>query len=320
LDIDTPADGAARGSRNYNIAIGAPMKLILSRKGFDASNGGCASPILADGALCPLPIPDAASPISYGEIRDCNGESIAPIVEQLTRGRIRADDRAHLDPDLRRGALRRNRGWRPIFGQAGAAAAHLARHQVGVGDLFIFFGWFRRAEKTARGLRFVSGAPDLHVLYGWMQVGEVIEVTRETARAIPWAAYHPHFSEASRFRRNTIFVASSGLDSLDLELPGAGTFPHILPELCLTAPDASGGRSLWKLPAWFYPKGSPALSRHGDRKRWRRRGDALHLRTVPIGQEFVLDLDFYPEARDWLRNIFVASRANSREILTSAAG
>jgi hypothetical protein len=296
------------------------MKFILSRKGFDASNGGCASPIFEDGALCSLPIPDAASGISYGEIRDDKGDSIAPIVSQLTRGRIRAGDRAHLDPDLRRSALRRRRGWRPIFGQAGAAAAHLARYEVGAGDLFLFFGWFRRVERSPRGIRFVSGAPDLHVIYGWMQVGEIVEVTANTARAIPWAAYHPHLLDAARFRRNTLFVASSTLDSLGLALPGAGTFSRFCPELCLTAPDARSGRSLWKLPKWFYPDGGPALSRHNDRRRWRRRGDELRLRTVPIGQEFVLDLDAYPEARGWLRSMFAANGAVSPESLSSAAG
>jgi len=34
------------------------MKIILSRKGFDSKNGGIASPILPDGALLSLPIPD----------------------------------------------------------------------------------------------------------------------------------------------------------------------------------------------------------------------------------------------------------------------
>jgi hypothetical protein len=295
------------------------MKLILSRKGFDASNGGCASPIFGDGTLCPLPIPDASSPISYGDIRDRRGESIARIVEQLTHGRIGANDRAHLDPDLRRNALPRRRGWRPIFGQAGAAAAHLARHQVGAGDVFLFFGWFRRVEQCARGIRFVSGAPDLHMIYGWMQVGEVLGVSTDTAHEIPWAAYHPHLSSVAPYKRNTIFVASSRLDSLGLALPGAGTFSHLRRELCLTASSADGGRSLWKLPRWFYPNGRPALSRHSDRKRWRRHGDTLHLRTVPIGQEFVLDLDFYPEASGWLRHTFGANDVLTRESFNSAA-
>ena len=33
------------------------MKIILSRKGFDSSNGGCPSPIMPDGTLLSMPIP-----------------------------------------------------------------------------------------------------------------------------------------------------------------------------------------------------------------------------------------------------------------------
>ena len=32
-------------------------RIILSRKGFDSSSGGVASPIFSDGSLCSLPIP-----------------------------------------------------------------------------------------------------------------------------------------------------------------------------------------------------------------------------------------------------------------------
>lgn len=59
---------------------------------------------------------------------------------------------AHLDPDLRRDALpTRPNGWRPAFGQSGAAAGHLFNQEVGIGDLFMFFGWFRKtiAEKVS---------------------------------------------------------------------------------------------------------------------------------------------------------------------------
>ena len=37
------------------------MKIILSRKGFDSENGGYASPILPDGSLVSLPIPNTTS-------------------------------------------------------------------------------------------------------------------------------------------------------------------------------------------------------------------------------------------------------------------
>ena len=100
------------------------MKLILSRKGFDSANGGCPSPIL-DGRLCSLPIPDAGAWKRYSDISSLRGSSIARMVEDLTRGRSCEEDGAHLNPDLRRDAIARTAGWRPLFGQAAAAQSHL---------------------------------------------------------------------------------------------------------------------------------------------------------------------------------------------------
>jgi hypothetical protein len=79
------------------------MKLILSRKGFDSAAGGVASPILDDGAMLPLPIPDKKSPIRYRDITIA-GENLGAVAADLTRGKIRPDYRAHLDPDLIRHA------------------------------------------------------------------------------------------------------------------------------------------------------------------------------------------------------------------------
>ena len=44
------------------------MKIILSRKGFDAEAGGFASPILPDGTMVSLPIPDDSSVVKYDEL------------------------------------------------------------------------------------------------------------------------------------------------------------------------------------------------------------------------------------------------------------
>ena len=44
------------------------MKIVLSRKGFDSAAGGVASPILPDGKMLSLPIPDRSSPITYADI------------------------------------------------------------------------------------------------------------------------------------------------------------------------------------------------------------------------------------------------------------
>ncbi len=291
------------------------MKLILSRKGFDSKNGGCPSPILDD-RLYSLPIPDAEAPTSYGEISSFNGSAIAQIVEDLTGGRFKRGNGAHLDPDLRRDAITRARRWRPIFGQAAGAQGHLTNQKVDRGDLFIFFGCFRRAEQVGGAFRFVRGAPKLHVIFGWLQVGGVIHVTDKVARVIrdtdsvvaefPWADGHPHLAAPHRYKNNTLYFASDRLSSIGIDASGGGTFERVAPELILTQTDEYVNCSTWRLPRWFLPGGRPPLSHHSKLARWLDCGTSTRLRSVGRGQEFVLDVDQYPEAHAWLRSIFRA--------------
>jgi hypothetical protein len=157
------------------------MKLILSRKAFDSAAGDVANPILEDGTMLPLPIPDRKSPIRYRDI-PIAGEILGAVAADLTRGKIRPDYRAHLDPDLIRHAYPREPGWRPLLGQVDSAQSVLAREGVGPGDLFLFFGWFRRAARSADRLEFVRRAPDVHVIWGWLQIEEVIAADKANRR------------------------------------------------------------------------------------------------------------------------------------------
>lgn len=257
------------------------MKLILSRKGFDSTAGGAASPILPDGSMVSLPIPDARSVVRYRDL------GLGALVEDLTHRRVRAAARAHADPDLARGA----------FGQEGAAQTVLARAGVGPGDLFLYFGWFRRAEPRDGRWRYVTGAPDLHVLWGWLQIGAVMD----PADAPGWAASHPHVAHRAR-RHNTLYLARPTL-TLAAGMPGAGTFARFADALVLTRP-GSPRRSLWSLPACF----DRALGYHAAASRWRRRGDRVELQSVARGQEFVLDLAARPAAADWLADLFATMR------------
>ena len=45
------------------------MKLILSRKGFDSSSGGQANPIMPDGTVLSLPIPDDKDKIPFSSLK-----------------------------------------------------------------------------------------------------------------------------------------------------------------------------------------------------------------------------------------------------------
>ena len=131
-----------------------PRKLIISRKGFDSGSGRCPSPIFPDGTMFSLPIPSndqvAFEELQHGDV------DIASVVTEITNGRIRRRDPVHLDPDLNFDAYRYRKDrpawqqWRGMLGQAGIAQSHLNKQGVGSGDVFLFFGLYRRVEETAQ--------------------------------------------------------------------------------------------------------------------------------------------------------------------------
>src|ERR1051325_6588291 len=128
------------------------MRIIFSRKGVDSSAGCVPSPIL-DGSLVSLPIP-GRSQITYGDIL-WKGVSIGKLVEDLSHGSLSSNKTVHFDPDLNQRSYPRKPGWRPIFGQGQSAAqSHLQTCGVTVGDLFLFFGWFREAERRNGKFRY----------------------------------------------------------------------------------------------------------------------------------------------------------------------
>ena len=281
------------------------MKLILSRKGFDSSNGGVPSPVFPDGRMLSLPIPDKASRVAYEDIWWPGEPAISRIVEQLTSRRKSGQDGAHIDPDIFTGSLPRDEGWRPIFGQSNAAQAHLDKQKVRHGDIFLFFGLFRKVETKDSVLRFASSCPQQHVIFGWLQVYRVVQVD-SCREDMPWAHYHPHLH--CDYPHNTLYIASEKLTLPgygDMGRPGAGMFDRYSDRLRLTDPDEEAP-STWLLPAWFAPDGQkPPLTYHSCRKRWGPITEkGVLLRSAHPGQEFVLDCDAYPEARDWLAELF----------------
>lgn len=277
------------------------MKLILSRKGFDSTAGGKPSPIFPDGSMVSLPIPDRKSVLSYKDLR-YDGQPLATIVTQLTGGKVPEHFRAHLDPDLAPDTFPRLRGWRPLFGQTGAAQSHLRNQGVGVGDLFLFFGLFRKIMMHNGFYTWNKSDRPRHVIWGWLQVDEVLELAKGIPAGYYWAHYHPH-CHRNNDSNNVLYVAREHLALADLpteRVPGGGIFRHYSPALQLTAP-FSERATRWELPAWFHPTATrTALTYHSDPKRWQTRDDHTLLQAVMQGQEFVLDFAEYPEAMAWV--------------------
>ena len=313
------------------------MKIVLSRKDFDSSNGNVASPIFLheDGTLSlySLPIPMRQAACEYADIQ-WNQSNLQVLISQLRyRKKTRLPDTAHLDPDLVRDALKnRHRDWRPIFGQRGPQETQL--QNMGVNDpagdrsgrpLFLFFGWYRETKSTNQKYAYVRKSPNIHALFGWLQVEQKItlkdrEHRKQVGRLMPWAAKHPHVDcDDDDSVPNAIYVAPKPgsetdrlvLDGRDTGLPASGMFRRFDPGAHRLTREGST-RTNWLLPLWFYRDSAPTLGMHSDVKRWTPNDpEHIRLRTVGRGQEFVFDSRDHEEKQvfDWVECIIRAGQS-----------
>lgn len=145
------------------------MKVVLSRKGMDSRAGGIPSPILPDGTLLSLPIPNEKSGVPYGDLV-YKGRTYQQIIQQIhPTFDFQKHPFCHLDPDIYGVLKNTHAGWKPAFGQYEIPAKHLDGQGVDVGDVFLFYGMFRQTEKLPDGtLHFVKGAPIQHIIYGYI--------------------------------------------------------------------------------------------------------------------------------------------------------
>lgn len=282
------------------------MKLIFSRKGFDSKYGGMPSPILPDGQLLSLPIPSSKDKTTFAHL-NVDKKLLRPILSDLGRGRFSLDSAVHLDPDLDRMRDLQQSGWRPCLGQSGSAQGHLARQGIAPGDLFLFFGWHRRIEKQQGIWRYAPKSPDLHVLFGWLEVDKILKIVSDRANSIdshPWISDHPHVASPDKYDNelNTLYVGRDRSNITSKASHGGGLFKTFSSDLQLT--EEGRTRSHWLLPKWFMPTGSkPSLSSHSNPNRWQPAGKMVRLATVAIGQEFVIDSQSYPKLEGWASKI-----------------
>lgn len=161
--------------------------LILSKKGFDTENGGGPSPILPDGRMLSLPIPEPRQGVCaarYGELL-IGRHTYADLLSRLGY-RVSSTAATHLDPDLVATARTRPPGWRGMFGKVDQAESHLANNGVGKGALFLFWGWFEHFD----GSRPISRSPGFSALYGYLEVEEVLPIG--SCGQPPFVSDHPH--------------------------------------------------------------------------------------------------------------------------------
>lgn len=242
------------------------MKVILSRKGFDSANGGVASPILEDGTMISFPIP-SPDRNTYSEL-ECGGIPYSQLLHDLNYREAHFGTHCHIDPDLSLAYWREKPSdWFPAFGQIDAAASYLKNIGIAPGDIFLFFGNFHHIAKGTDGTyHYVRHTgdfyrdSDLQVIWGYLQVGEIL-ATPEQQRTAPW---HPH-SIPNRTSRptNVIFKAREQL-SFAPALPGAGALPFDKKRV-LTLEGAP--KATWKKnPVYDTAKGSVLCNRKNSAK------------------------------------------------------
>ena len=240
------------------------MKIIFSRKGFDSSAGGVPSPII-DGVPVSLPIPTShRSKTTYDDL------GLGEVVEIATKGRISANNLCHHDPMFENG--------RCAFGQTAAAQGHLANHDIGVGDIFLFFGLFAGLDGSDRH----------HRLFGYLQVEELMPLGANPGVADQpdgFSLRHPH-TLGKWNANNTIYVgpgkvANMATDALRLSRPN-NPVTH------------------WRVPPWLREAG---LTYHDKKARWKA-PDSLTI--VGRGQEFISDISGRKDALEWLDEIVSA--------------
>jgi hypothetical protein len=179
----------------------------------------------------------------------------------------------------------REPGWRGALGQIGAAAGHLKNQGVGLGDIFLFYGWFRVAVSTDGRFHFRKHESGFHAIFGYLEVGEVL--SSPTLLQLPnWLRDHPHaLPHRLAKRTNTFYVATRALSS-DPSRPGWGTF-KFNPPLMLSHPAMS--RSRWCLDPLLFQH--LTISYHTSNA-WR---DG-YFQSYPRAQEYVIQADDAAEA------------------------
>lgn len=288
------------------------MKVILSRKGFDSGYGRCPSPIFPDGTMFSLPIPSSRGSRCFGDI-NYGQHNLGKVVESLTNGKNSSTSLTHFDPDLSSKSLPRQPGWRPSLGQVGAALTHLHNQNIDVGDLFLFYGWFRDVEVNANDrYQHIGGGMNRHVIFGWLQIGEILDVGSDGAAAVakkPWLEKHPHVV-GEWDQQNKIYIASETLDLPSVisaqTLSGGGIFDKVASCRTLTQ-SGQGNRSLWALPKFFSPENRLAkLTYNVNPDKWSASDDneKVLLDSAKIGQEFVLTVTENEVMMDWLRDVY----------------
>ena len=211
---------------------------------------------------------------------------------KMGKNRFKVEDaNCHLDPDIYKDITPRAKDWRGVFGQVNGPQTHLENQGVKEGDLFLFFGWFRKTVNNENGYCYDKTDKDgRHVLFGYLQIGEIMH-PELNGKDYPWIGNHPHLNKDnySNLCKNTLYLAADNC-SLAPKLPGYGVFDFSR-NLILSKEGET--KSKWALPEFFRETHISGQ----EKEPWK---DG-YFQAAGIGQEFVLEAT--PKIEEWARQI-----------------
>jgi len=235
--------------------------------------------------------------------------------EILPKGKIYQDDRpyskecewtCHFDPDLIPSILKRHKNWCSLFGQADKPESHLQKNGVRQGDLFLFFGWFRKTLIINGNLRFdPNDKQGVHLIYGYMQINCKISKSANFERVESWMNYHPHFRYGLwNENLNAVYMGKKSL-TWDKQKPGSGVFLYN-PDLILTdltlLNNPRKRKSFWRYD--IFPKNLKIT--HHKPQRWveEKTENGIcrkYFKSTGRGQEFIISDS--SKIIDWVQSI-----------------
>jgi hypothetical protein len=170
-----------------------------------------------------------------------------------------------------------------------AAQKHLQNQNVSIGDIFLFFGWFRQTQIINGKYSYKTGSPDLHLIYGYLQIGRIYTY----GTTFPdYASHHPHTRERLlTLPSNCIYVANDTL-TFDETLPGADNL-RFKDNLVLTKKGMT--RSKWELPDFFKKLDISYHTKDSFRE--------SYFQSAAKGQEFVVSAD--NDLIEWAKELLV---------------
>ena len=270
------------------------MKVILSRKGMDSEYGGIPSPIIRSNhgywKFYSLPIPTETSDIRYNDLYLYDDMKVSSFINDLGL-KSRKYDFCHLDPDIRESNLKKRPiNWKRNFGQVKSAQTHLENNKIGIGDVFLFFGWFKRAEYINGKFKYVKDKEypnGFHAIYSYLQIGEIYKPNKQ--KTPEWLDYHPHVKYKNEYEfnndNNTIYVASE-LFNYPEYFNKNGSISFVYSENLILTKKGQSNRTLWELPFELHPNSGVRLS-YNPIEKWNIENNKAILKSASKGQEFI---------------------------------